>query len=199
MRARQRRPWRQPDVVSGFLRRGRPRSPTAPVASHSPAHEPGQPEFVPAVFPFRIRRKLQAVQPSRARSEWSGPRLRSGGVHLRPRLSAVRRIESSRFAVASLLPSADRLRLNSLNFSVVSFAARRWPKKGRSVASITSCQTRAVVGLMLAPVYSSRSSSSSPQVTFAVTTSATSPRDFLPSNWSRSSTASWRLRDPDDF
>jgi len=54
-------------------RRVRLRWPVDPAVSHSAAHAPGPPWFVPAVFPVRTPRKWRGARPSLARLGWSGP------------------------------------------------------------------------------------------------------------------------------
>src|SRR5207253_4367106 len=113
-----------------------------------------------------------------------------GGVHFRPRLRAVRRMDSSRLQVASERFSFTRLRRYSFSVSVVSRETLMCPKNGRMFASTHQFQILAVDALMFALACSRRSSSSSPQVVLSAAALTISPRDFLPRIWSRSRLAS---------
>ena len=68
---------------------------------------------------------------------------------MRPRWKAVLSMDNSRLQVASLRPSASRLRRYSFSIAVLRLAAFRCPKNGLRLASTTSFQILSVDALTL--------------------------------------------------
>ena len=91
-------------------------------------------------------------------------------------------MDNSRLQVASLRPSASRLRRYSFSIAVLRLAAFRCPKNGVRLASTTSFQILSVDALTLCLACSNRSSRSSPQVTLSAAAGPISPLAFFPSS-----------------
>lgn len=101
-----------------------------------------------------------------------------GGVHLRPGLRAIRKMDNSRLQVVSERPSSNRLRRYSRMVSVLSRETLMFLKYGRMFASMHDFQTLAVDSFTFVWECSRRSSSSLSQVILSAAVLIISPRDF---------------------